>query len=92
MIIRIATQGQFKVSGQLVDKLNEIDNQIVDVVATGDESGFKSLLGRMLTMVKEGGEAVPDEELIASDLILPSPDTTLEEARQLFSGDGLIAN
>ncbi len=92
MIIRIATQGQFKVSGQLVDKLNAIDNKIVDVVATGDEPGFKALLGQMLALVKDGGVAVPDEELVASDLILPSPDTTLEEARQLFTGDGILAN
>jgi hypothetical protein len=90
MIIRIATQGQYKVSGQLVDKLDDIDNRIVDVVATGDEGGFRSLLGQMLALVLESGVAVPDDELATSDLILPSPDTTLDEARKLFTGDGLI--
>jgi|DewCreStandDraft_4_1066084.scaffolds.fasta_scaffold29809_2 hypothetical protein len=92
MIIRIATQGQYKVSGQIVDKLDELDNKLVEVVAKGDESKFRDLLGQMLTIVKEGGSAVPDDELVSSDLILPSPDTTLDEARKLFVGDGLIAN
>jgi hypothetical protein len=92
MIIRIATEGQYKVSGQLVDKLNEIDDRIVDVVASGDEGGFRSLLGQMLTLVHEGGVAVADDELVSSDLILPSPDTTLDEAQKLFTGAGIIPN
>ena len=92
MIIRIATQGQYKVSGQVIDKLDAIDNKLVDVVATGDEPAFRDLLGQMLTLVKDNGSAVPDDELVSSDLILPSPDTTLEEARQLFVGDGLIVS
>lgn len=90
MIIRIATQGQFKVSDQLVDKLDVIDNRIVEVVAAGDEGNFRTLLGQMLSLVHESGEVVPTDSLVASDLILPSPDTTLDEARKLFTGDGLI--
>jgi hypothetical protein len=92
MIIRIATQGQYKVSGQLIDKLNEIDNRLVEVVATGDEGTFQSLLVQMLALVTESGAVVPDDQLVSSDLILPSPDTTLEEARKLFTGSGIIPN
>jgi hypothetical protein len=90
VIVRIATQGQFKVEDSVVDKLNDIDNQIVDVVAAGDEAGFAALLSSLLNVVTSSGEAVAQDELVASDLILPSPDTTLEEAKLLFAGDGLI--
>ena len=37
---------------------------------------------------REGG-ALP-EEIVGSDVIIPPSDLTLEEARELFSGDGLI--
>ena len=33
---------------------------------------------------------MPDDELAASDLILPPPDISLEEARAEFTGEGLI--
>jgi hypothetical protein len=33
---------------------------------------------------------VPEDQLAPSDLILPPPDVSLEEAKQEFSGEGLI--
>jgi hypothetical protein len=33
---------------------------------------------------------VGDDELVGSDLILPPPDVTLEEASAEFTGEGLI--
>ena len=44
----------------------------------------------MWALVRERGTAVPEEEILASDVIIPPSDLTLEEARELFSGDGLI--
>ncbi|MFC9955139.1 hypothetical protein ACFVIN_32780, partial [Streptomyces prasinus] len=45
-----------------------------------------------LDRVHELGEPLPDDALEPSDLILPSPDATIEEVRRLLSddGDGLI--
>lgn len=90
MIVRIATEGQYKVVSSLLDRLNEIDNRLVQVVADGDQAAFAKTLGEMLAVVRAEGAAVADEELVASDIILPAPDTTLEEARTLITGDGLI--
>ena len=41
MIVRILTEGQYNLPGQFVDKLNEVDNQIVAVVEVNDEVSFK---------------------------------------------------
>jgi hypothetical protein len=90
MIVRIATEGQYRVSSDLLDRLNELDNKLIQVVAEGNQSTFGDLLEQMVGMVRQQGQPVPAEELIASDVILPAPDTTLEEARSLFSGEGLI--
>ncbi len=90
MIVRILTEGQFDLPGAHVDELNRIDNRIVEVVETGDEAQFERLLAQMLELVREKGEPVPVDELVESDLVLPEPDITLEEAAKTFTGEGLL--
>ena len=44
----------------------------------------------MLEIVASDGNAVPDEELVESDVILPPRDISFLEAQGEFNGDGLI--
>ncbi|MCH8207028.1 MAG: hypothetical protein IH956_08495 [Chloroflexi bacterium] len=90
MIVRILTEGQFNLPGAHVDELNEIDNEIVEAVEKEDREGFERLLKRMLDLVREKGTPVPIDELVESDLVLPEPDLTLEEAEKTFTGEGLL--
>ena len=90
MIVRILTEGQYNLPGQYIDKLNDIDNQIVEVVGQESRDGFERLLKKMLDMVRENGTPVPLDELVESDLVLPEPDITLEEAEEMFTGEGLL--
>ena len=90
MIIRITTEGQYNLSGSFVDQLNEIDNQLVEAVEAADRRGFDNLLKQMLDVVREHGSPLSEDELVESDLILPTPDTSLEEAQVLFVGEGLL--
>ena len=90
MIIRITTEGQFNLPGSFVDQLNEIDNELVEAVEAADRSGYDRLLKNMLDLVREKGSPLPVDEIVESDLILPEPDLTLEEAQVLFVGEGLL--
>ena len=90
MIIRILTEGQFNLSGIHLDELNEIDNQLVEAVEAENREQLSHLLHQMLDMVREKGTPVPIDELVESDLILPEPDITLEEAEEMFTGEGLL--
>ncbi len=90
MIIRILTEGQFNLPGSQLDQLNDIDNQLVEAVELEDQAKFEQLLKQMLDLVRQKGTAVPVDELIESDLILPQPDITLKEAEELFVGEGLL--
>lgn len=90
MIIRITTEAQYNLPGSFLDELNDIDNQLVEAVEAVDKNSFEKLLNRMLTLVRQNGSVLPIDELVESDLILPSPDTTLEEAQILFVGEGLL--
>ena len=90
MIVRISGEGQFRLPDEDAGRLNELDNRAVSAVEQGDETGFKELWSQMLELVSGDGNALDDEELVESDVILPPRDVTFEEARGEFTGDGLI--
>ncbi|MAF53998.1 MAG: hypothetical protein FI707_13220 [SAR202 cluster bacterium] len=90
MIVRILTEGQFNLPGAFIDDLNELDNQLVEVVAAEDQAAFERQLKAMLDLVREKGTPVPVDEIVESDLVLPEPDITLVEAEELFVGEGLL--
>lgn len=90
MIVRIATEGQYDLPDSEQDALNQLDNEAVDACAAGSEEQFRAAFDRLLEMVRSSGTRVPDDELRGSDLILPPPDVSLEEARAEFSADGLL--
>ncbi len=85
MIIRILTEGQYKLEGNALLELDRMDNFLLDAVEAGDAKEFSRRLQEVVSLVKNKGENVPDSELVESDLIIPAPDTTLKEARDLFA-------
>ncbi|MEA2407089.1 MAG: hypothetical protein QOE69_1208 [Thermoleophilaceae bacterium] len=90
MIVRVSGEGQFKLPDEDAERLNELDNRAVNAVEQGDETGFKELWSQMLEIVASDGNAVSDDELVESDVILPPRDITFNEAKGEFSGEGLI--
>ena len=90
MIVRIASGGQYRLPDSLVDQLNELDNAAVQAVEDKDEPRLRQLLEEMTELARTKGEQVPDDELAISDVIVPPPDLSLEEATSDFTGEGLI--
>ncbi len=90
MIVRIATEGQYRLPDEEAERLNELDNQTVEACEAGDEPRFQELFTEMLDLVRRDGRALGDDELEESDVILPPPDTSMAEAAHEFSGEGLI--
>jgi len=90
MIVRIATEDQFEVPQDAYEELNRLDNEVVEAVEAGDEQRYADVFGRLIAMVRERGSVLADDDLRESEVILPPPDTDLEEARRDFSGEGVI--
>jgi hypothetical protein len=90
MIVRIAGEGQWELADDHLGRLNELDNAAVAAVEAGDERRLAELLAEMHELVRAGGRAVADDELVSSDVILPPADTSMDEAQAEFSGEGLI--
>ena len=90
MIVRIATEAQYRLPDDAAERLNELDNETVRAVEAGDEERFRALFDQMLELVHSEGHILDEDDLEGSDVIIPPPDLSFEEARGEFSGDGLI--
>lgn len=90
MIVRILTEGQYRMGSAHLDELNDLDNQMVRAVAEDNEPEFRRLLAQMVALVHKNGTEVALNELVESDVVLPSDDMSLEEARNMFVGEGII--
>jgi hypothetical protein len=90
VIVRILSEGQFKLADDVQTKLNEIDNEAVAAVEAGDEARFHELFEQMIALVESGGEPLGDDELVESQIIIPPRNLTFAEAKGEFTGDGII--
>jgi hypothetical protein len=91
-VVRIMGQGQFTVDNITLKRLNEIDDSIVQLVSKekSDDVEFKKQLTELTDIVEAKGKPLDPKEIIQSDIILPSPDLSVDEAKRLFNGEGVI--
>ncbi|MEV6396406.1 hypothetical protein AB0M39_16765 [Streptomyces sp. NPDC051907] len=90
MIVRIMGEGQLELADSHFAELNKLDNELLAEMESGDGPGFRRTLHALLDRVRDLGEPLPDASLEPSELILPSPEATLEDVRELLGDDGLI--
>ena len=91
-IVRIMGQGQFTVDGKTLKKLNALDNDIVEFVSQerSDDAEFRRKLVQLSDMVVKHSKPLDPKAIIQSDIILPSADLSIDEAKRLFKGEGVI--
>jgi hypothetical protein len=90
VIVRIMGEGQFRVEPDVAAQLNELDTKATTALENGDEATLRDLLRQMAETVRSRGVRLDDADLSPSEGIVPPEDLSLEEARELFSGEGLI--
>ena len=90
MIVRLMGEGQYRVDDELVQRLNQLDDRAQAATDAEDEPTLDRILDEMAALVREQGEAMPDDDLSASDILVPPSDLTLEETKRLISHEGFI--
>jgi hypothetical protein len=90
VIVRLMGEGQYRVSDELRERLEALDEEAMAALADEDEGELDAKLDEMAELVRAEGERLPDAELTPSDAVIPPSDLTLEETRELFSEEGLI--
>lgn len=90
MIVRLMGEGQYTVSDELASELNQLDQAAAEAIEAGDEHQLRECLEAIGTMVRQRGERLHDGHLSPSEVIIPPADLQLDEAQELFAGEGLI--
>jgi hypothetical protein len=90
VIVRISGEDQYRLDDGEREHLRELQDNVAGIVEGGSDDGFSDALSTLLGFVRSHGELVADDELVSSDVILPPSDSSIEEARREFTGEGLI--
>lgn len=91
-VVRIMGMGQFTVDAKTLKRLNGIDDSLVEMVASekAEDAEFKKGLAELSNVVVKHGKPVEKGEIVKSDIILPSADLPVDEAKKMFRGEGVI--
>jgi hypothetical protein len=90
LIVRLMGEGQYRLPDDALAQLNELDDAAQAAVDAEDEPALDRLLDQMWELVRSAGEPLPDDDLSASDAVVPPSDMTLEETKRLLAPEGLI--
>ncbi|HLV97249.1 MAG TPA: hypothetical protein VKT82_01110 [Ktedonobacterales bacterium] len=81
MIVRILSENQYRVDDAHMATITRLDDELQEAVHQADHARFHNLLNQLLVLIRQN-EEVPADELVTSDLIVPAPDMSLEEAKK----------
>jgi PspA-Associated protein len=90
MIVRLMGEGQWHVDDSLEPRLQELDAATEHAVEAADPEALEAALAALGQAVRDAGERLDDDHLAASDLVIPPADLSLEEAREILHGEGLL--
>jgi len=63
VIVRIATESQYRLPDDDAAQLNDLDNEAVSAVEAGDEDRFHEVFESMLDLVRSSGHVLDEDEL-----------------------------
>ena len=101
IIVRVSGQGQFKVNREILDRINDIDNSIVNLLENADvnvddnsikvkQKDLNGKINEIINLIRTNGMPLDDKEIIQSQIMIPNPDISVDKAKKIFSGEGII--
>jgi len=90
VIVRVLGEGQYRLDADAFAVADRIDDRVQAAADAGDEAAFATALTELVDTIIERGALLPAADLHPSDAIVPGHGTTLAEARELLSSEGLI--
>jgi hypothetical protein len=92
VIIRILGEGQYRLDAAAFAAASELDDRVQAAAEAGDEAAFGAALSALLDLITSSGTELRPDEFEGSDAVIPGHGTTLAEAQDLLSSEGLIPN
>jgi len=89
VIIRIQGEGQYRLDDAGIDEINRLDDNL-EAALNGTDAQFREALQAIESRVREVGSPLADDDLAASDVVLPPSDATKDEVAAMLGDDGLV--
>ena len=86
IVVRVQGEGQFRLASSYKGELEGYDQKVVDAIEAGQPAALKQSVHDVIAFVKSHGVPVADTENAASQVVLPSEDLTLDEAKKIMAG------
>jgi phage shock protein A len=90
LVVRIQGEDQYRLNLAERPQLEPLDKALSAAIEAKDEAAYTTCLAALLNFVRSHGSKIPEDQLVGSDVMLPSEDMTLDEASALMSGDGNV--
>ncbi|HZD67201.1 MAG TPA: PspA/IM30 family protein [Acidimicrobiales bacterium] len=85
IVVRVANADQYQLPVAVRPALDGLDAALVRAIEANDAEGFAECTGQLIKLIHSTGEKLPQDELRSSDLIVPSAEMSVEEARRLMA-------
>ncbi len=85
MILRVLTDNQYRLADDLAPEVEHLDTELLAALNADDDAAYQTALQQLIAYVRERGTLVPHEELTPSDVIVPAPDMSLAETKDLLA-------
>ena len=79
MIVRILGLGQFRLEADDLPAVEAADDAVEKAIAAGDEAALRVAISDLIDVIVQTGDAVPDQEFVTSDVVVPPADSTLSD-------------
>jgi hypothetical protein len=86
IVVRVQGEGQYRLASSYKDDLDGYDQKVMTAIDAGQPAALKQSVHDVIAFVKSHGVAVADTENAASQVVLPSEDLTLDEAKKIMAG------
>jgi phage shock protein A len=83
-VVRILGRSRYRIANSIRPALDGLDSALEFAVEKGDADKFSQLVKQLGLLITSNGQELPEDDLTKADLVVPSDDMTLEEARKLF--------
>ncbi|WP_298336159.1 PspA/IM30 family protein [Ferrimicrobium sp.] len=83
-VVRVLGQNRFRIPNSIRPALDGLDAALEMAVDKNDAESFAQLVKQLGLLVSTNGTALEETDTTKADIVLPSPDMTLDEAKKLF--------
>ncbi|NNN19841.1 MAG: PspA/IM30 family protein [Acidimicrobiaceae bacterium] len=87
LVIRITGDSVYEVPTSVKPALDSLDDSLETAITRNDQEAFSKSADELIKLIHGIGKKLPDNDLRSSDLIVPSQDMTVEQAKKMLEDE-----